>query len=133
MNKLIGKILRQRRAGIHVGGFKHVLIQTVFYISLINFGLIAVTAYTVMREHILVYLPWFKFWMFIVILGFMVLLAMILEFKFIYPSYMAFKNIQEYEHQNLLRKDLAEVLKGLSRIERKLGGGEVNDNENERK
>lgn len=122
MRKKLRQILRQYNLGLHVGGIKQILLQTVFYVSIINFLLIAMTAYnTTLRAHILVALPWFKLWMFIMGLAVLVGIAMVIEYKVIYPSYIAFQNKQEYEHQNLLRVDLAKVLEQLERIEKALG------------
>ena len=39
----------------------------------------------------------------------------------VYPSWIKFQNRQEYEHENLLRKDHAAIERRLERIEEKLG------------
>jgi len=106
---MLKKILKQYKTP-WIGGFKEVLAQTVFYITVINFTLITVTAYnTTLREFFLVWMPGFKLWMFFVILILGVLLGMILEYKFITPSQYAFKSKQMFGHESKVMDTLNRV------------------------
>jgi len=91
------------------------------YLSMINFALIAPTAYAVLKPSIVGIIPWMSFGVFIGILVGLVLVTMFLEYKFMMPSHIAFLNKQVYKHESPVRKDLREVLKRLERIEEKLG------------
>jgi type I restriction-modification system DNA methylase subunit len=125
LNKILSRIwysiIKQYNFGPLIGGIKDIAQYTAFYVTIINFILIAVTAYnTTLRDWILKELPWFSFPIFIVTLVVLVGIAMILEFKFVYPSIWAFRNKQEYTHTSLLRKDLKEVLDRLEKLEKKI-------------
>lgn len=107
-----------------IGMLKDLAVMTMFYVSIINFLLIAITAYfTTLRPFILIHAPWFKAWIFIGLLVLLALVLMFLEYKFVYASYFTFRNKQEYEHENLLRKkieDLEKKLDSLSSLEEQL-------------
>jgi predicted transcriptional regulator len=60
--------------------------------------------------------------LFLLILATIVGIAMLIEYKVIIPSVMAFRNKQEYEHKNLLKKDLQEIKDKLNSIEKRIGG-----------
>lgn len=106
---MLKKILKQYKTP-GIGGFKEILAQTVFYITVINFILITVTAYnTTLREFFLVWMPGFKLWMFFVILIAGVLLGMILEYKFITPSQYAFKSKQLFEHESKVMDEIKKI------------------------
>jgi len=100
-----------------LGGFKTIIIHTTMYVNFLNLALIAITAYnTSLRSEILSFMPWFKVWHFL-LFGLVVLgLAMFLEYKLIYPSYIRFQNQQEYEHQNRLKGDLDRIEAKLDEI-----------------
>jgi len=103
-------LAKQYNFGPWLGGLKDLFSRTMLYISIINFILIAVTAYNVtLKAFLLQYVPWITFWMYFAVLVTIVLLAMALEFKFIVPSHYTFLNKQEFEHQNLIRQELKEI------------------------
>lgn len=98
-----------------IGPLKDIAMSTVFYVSIINFILIAVTAYyTTLRPFLLVYAPWFKIWMWFGLLIGIVLVMMVLEYKFVYASWYTFRNKQEATHENL-------IIKRIDELEKKLG------------
>ena len=88
---------------------------------MISFTLIVITAYnTGLREWLLVYFPWMKIYIFYGFFLLVALFAMIIEYKFVYPSFYAFRSQQEYKHQSPLRSDLALCLKKLDDISKEL-------------
>ena len=98
-----------------IGPLKDIVMSTVFYISIINFILISVTAYyTTLRPFLLIYAPWFKIWMWLSLLVGIVLVMMVLEYKFVYASWYTFRNKQEATHENL-------IIKRIDELEKKLG------------
>lgn len=116
MNRLLSKIIKQRAIGPWLGGAKNLLMRTVFYISAINFLLLAVTAYhTTLRP----YLP-ISFWGFLGILVAILVVAMVFEYTIVLPSSMVFLNRQVYKHKNPLVEDVLEIKEKLERIEAKL-------------
>ena len=108
--------LRQYKLG-WVGGFKDILTMVIFYMSMISFSLIVITAYnTGLRDWLLIYFPWMKIYIFFGVFLLIALFAMIIEYKFVYPSFYAFRSQQEYKHQSPLRNDLAKCIKKLDKI-----------------
>jgi len=101
-----------------IGGFKEMLAQTVFYISMINFVLIAITAYnTTLRTYLQSWIPSFQLWMFFLALVTLVFLIMIVEYKFIAPSLYSFRSRQMFEHES-------KIMDILKRIEGRIGKAE---------
>jgi len=116
MNRLLSKIIKQSEMKPWLGGAKDLLMRTMFYITAINFLLLAATAYhTTLRP----YLP-MSFWGFLAILVGLILIAMVFEYKIVLPSTIAFLNRQVYKHKNPLVEDVLEIKKKLDRIEAKL-------------
>lgn len=120
-DSLIKQVLKQHKMSTHFGGIKDVLGQTIFYTSIINFTLIAITAYnTTIKFYAEMYVPWFRFWMFILALFIFVIIAMILEYKFVQPSIFAYRNNQEYSHKNPIRRDIAALSVQVKELEEKI-------------
>ena len=106
-----------------IGPLKDIVMSTVFYISIINFILLSVTAYyTTLRPFLLIYAPWFKIWMWLSLLVGIVLVMMVLEYKFVYASWYTFRNKQEATHENL-------IIKRIDELEKKLLEGEEEGND----
>ncbi len=122
MLKLIKKtLLKQYNIGSAVGGLKDLAIRTMVYVTAINFLLLVVTAYSVtLRDFMIQYLPWINFPMFIGAIIVTILIAMVIEYKFILPSTWGFTNRQQYEHRNPIREDLSEIKERLTGIEEHL-------------
>lgn len=110
--------LKQYNLGPWLGGLKDLAQRTVFYVALLNFVLISITAYnTTLKAYILPHIPWFSFPIFIALLLLLVAVAMVLEYKFILPSTLSYLNRQFYIHQNPIRSDLDKILKKLEKLE----------------
>ncbi|KKN23701.1 hypothetical protein LCGC14_0902260 [marine sediment metagenome] len=102
--KQLGK---QYNLGPWLGGFKDLASRTMVYVSAISFTQITATFYyTTLFPNLKETVPWLTFWMFFGTLVLMVLVIMLIEYKFILPSSYTFLNEQEYKHENLIRKDI---------------------------
>lgn len=113
---LISKIPTQRNTGQVIGAAHVLLGRTTFYISIINFLLLIVTAYyTTIRNFIAVPFIWFLSFTVLI-----VIFAMIIEYVVILPSSIIFNNIQMYKHDNPLKDDIKLVLERLDDIEEQL-------------
>lgn len=89
-----------------VGGFKDVLNHIMSYAGAINSILIAITTYEVaLKRYIIHYLPWFHVSMFVGAIVFFMLFLMLLEYKFVIPSYYAFRNRQYSDGEKLLKEE----------------------------
>lgn len=105
-----------------IGGFKDMLGQLVFYVSMVNFILIVITAYnTTLREYIINWVPGFQLWMFYAILIIIIFGLMVLEYKYIVPSLYSFRSKQMFEHESKVMDELIKTQKALKRIEKRLG------------
>ena len=125
------KIKRQLKGNIRLGGFVDTLAFTMFWMSLINFLMMAVTTYTVTREYTISILPWFSIWIFLSLLFLIIATVMVFEYKLVYPSRVAFRNQQEYAHDSPIKQDLKDVKdeqklvrEDLDKIKAKLGIGD---------
>lgn len=103
----------QKNTGPIIGAMKDVFGRSLFYISIINFFLLIVTAYyTTIRNVVSIPFSWF--------IGFtmiLIILAMIFEYVFVMPSSYAFANTQSYKHHNPLKDDVKLILERLDEIE----------------
>lgn len=116
------KLLKQYDTGAHIGGLKDLALRTMVYVTAMNFILLVITAYSVsLRSWMAHYVTWFNFPVFLGILIGLLLLAMLIEYKFILPSTWHFINQQQYEHKNLIRRDLNEISRRLDGIEKQIG------------
>ena len=116
---MLKRLVRQYKVP-KVGGFKEVLAQAAFWITIINFILIAVTAYhTTLRDYITPHIPWFDLPVFFLSLGTLVLIIMVIEYKFVIPSLYIFRSKQMFEHESQVTRKLDEVLDKLNRLEGK--------------
>ncbi len=113
LKKLCHKLLEQKSLP-WIGALKDLWAMTSVYISAINFVLITITAYGTTIGPMLrtpgagwLYLPWMRLQWFILALIIIVLTAMYLEYILVYKSYFTFRNKQEYDHNNLIRADIA--------------------------
>jgi len=88
--------------------------QISIFITLINLLLLAVTAYnTTLRGWFEYYNVPLNFWMFMLLLTILLLVAAVLAYKFALPSFFSFWNEQFYTHDNQLRKDIESLQKTL--------------------
>lgn len=103
------KIQRQLKGNIKLGGFVDTLAFTMFWMSLVNFLMMAITTYTVTREYTISIFPWFSLWIFLSLIGLVIATVMVFEYKLVYPSRVAFRNQQEYAHESPIKEDLKQI------------------------
>lgn len=112
----IFKIPEQKKASPFWGGIKDILSRAMFYISIINFILIMVTAYhTSIKDIIPV-----PFWTFFLVLSVLLFAVMIFEYVVMLPSSVVFSNRQSYKHENPMRDDMNRILDKLANMEKRL-------------
>jgi DMSO reductase anchor subunit len=81
----------------------------------------AITMYAVVYPYVHPVVPWLTMPLFFGIILVCGLSVMTLFYLFVYPSWWAFKNSQEYKHDSLLRKDLETIKAQNVSIMAKLG------------
>jgi len=111
MFSAIRKVILKQYMIPYVGATKTMLSSVMFYISLINFLLISLVSFqTSIKPWAVVHASWLTLWSFFGILIGIVLVAIVIEYKFVIPSIYSFGSGQGYTHNNPLVKDIQEVL-----------------------
>ena len=115
------KVLRQYNVGPWLGALKDLSGRTMFYMTPINLFMLAATTYHVTaKAFIFQFAPWINFWIFFGGLILVAIVAMIIEFKVVFPSSVFFSNIQSYKHGNLIRQDLETIMREIQKIDGRL-------------
>ena len=114
-------VLRQYNIGPWLGALKDLSGRTMFYMTPINLFMLAATTYHVTaKAFISQFAPWINFWLFFGGLILLAIVAMIVEFKVVFPSSVFFSNIQNYKHGNLIRQDLESIMREVQKIDGRL-------------
>lgn len=98
----------------YVGAIKNLLTRSTFYVTILNFSLLAVTSYSVALKQ---YFD-FPFWVFMLMLLTIIGIAMCFEYLIMLPSEISFVNRQTYQHDSPVRRDLEEIKDRLKEIEK---------------
>lgn len=112
----IFKIPEQKKVSPFWGGIKELLARAMFYVGIINFILIMVTAYHTSIKDIMP-VPFLTFFL---ILTAIVFVVMIFEYVVILPSSIAFSNGQSYKHDNPIKDDMNKILGKLDDMEKEM-------------
>jgi hypothetical protein len=93
------------------GNFRYMFGHAVFYVSAVNMGLMAPTAYnTTIRDWSLEYLNYnMPFWVFMLALVSIILFGMLFEYIVSVPAIIAVSNEQMYRHDSPIESDFQEV------------------------
>lgn len=105
---------KQKNIGSFLGGLKTIFSSVTFYIGLINFFLLIITAYNTTLKY---YLP-ISFWLFIIIVLIVLFVAMFVEYMLIMPSGISFANKQSWEFDNPVRQEFEKLNKRLDDMEK---------------
>lgn len=119
VGRLVRVLLRQHNLGRFPGAFKDLFVRVAFYVAMVNFLLIAITAWATTLYRYAPQGVGFEHFLAVLILG--VLLAVLLEYKFMLASSVSWHNQQEYRHDNPLREDVARLQRHQKRIADHLG------------
>lgn len=95
----------------YVGAARNLFVRSMFYISLINFLMLALTTYAVVVRDV-VEIPFVAF---IAVLIVIVGVSLTFEYCIVLPSETSFMNKQVYEHDNPVKDDLREIKEILQR------------------
>lgn len=103
---LLGKLMKQYKVP-GIGIFKETMSQALWWGTPVNFVMIAGTFYYTTIRHIA---PWVDPSLFLLVMGTGVLVALVLEYKFVLPALWSFREKQMFSHKS-------EVMDKLRRIE----------------
>jgi len=102
-----------------LGAITDSLYVTLPVLSIMNFFSILAVLYTNVYPRIQEYLPWMRFWIFLVIVGVLVIVLMLLVYKFIVPSLWTFRSKQMFKHESQVVDKLDKIDQRLDRLEKK--------------
>lgn len=91
-----------------VGAFKETMAQALWWGTPINFAMIAGTFYYTTIRHIA---PWVNPYLFFIVLGVGLVVALVVEYKFILPSLWSFREKQMFSHQSEVMDELKRLKK----------------------
>jgi len=98
-------ILKQSHPRLWLGAARDMMQRAQSYYGLMNALLLLVTVYTVREVTIQKYIPGMTFPLFLVVIMVVMLIVVLLDYKLIYPSQIAFHQHEAYKHRSLVRKD----------------------------
>lgn len=115
------KILKQRNIGTFLGMAKIVIGNVSPYVNWVSLALVGIMSfYTTLSP---LFSSWgiqFPFWMFILLLVFIIIVLMIVEWIFVLPSVFGASNRQAWEHENPMREKLESMEKEILEIKKLL-------------
>lgn len=122
------KILKQRNIGTFLGMAKIVIGNVSPYVNWVSLALVGIMSfYTTLSP---LFSSWgiqFPFWMFILLLVFIIIVLMIVEWIFVLPSVFGATSIQAWEHENPMREKLESMEKEILEIKKMLNDKTNND------
>lgn len=128
MLSTIRKTLLRQYMIPYVGPVKSLFGGVLFYLSPISFIMLSITTYKVaIAPWAALHASWLSLWVFLGILPVVIILGLIVEFKFVVPSITSYSNVQGYIHNSPFVRDLQIVLKKLDEIKKKLEENEKQD------
>lgn len=104
------KLFKQSKPKLWVGGARDMMQRVQSYYGQINALMALATLYTVREATIQKYAPWASF-LVVVGIGFVIMVVLVIvDYKLVYPSQIAFHQHEAYKHRNLIRRDLEEYM-----------------------
>lgn len=111
INRVITRLGKQRNMSPHLGAFLNVYSATAIMFAPLTLIGVATTIYGLWgRDIITEWFPWFSFPMLLGCMVALILLMMVVFFKYVIPSQIAFNMQQNYKHRNPLVRDMGKVL-----------------------
>jgi len=104
----------------YIGGLKNVFSRAQFYLSLINFFQVSVVTYAIVVKGFAAWMTWYEY---LALLGGVVIVAMVFEYKIMLPSEMAFSNWQWWTHGNPLKPAIEDLQKEIRELREELHKG----------
>jgi len=95
----------QTKPVLMVGMARDMLTRAQSYYALMNGSMMLITVYTVRETTIKTHLPWMNFGIFFGIVIGLLSLVMIMDYKLVYPSQIAFHQHEAWKHRSPVRKD----------------------------
>ena len=110
------KLPEQKKVSSFWGGIKSVVGSVTFYVGILNFLLLLVTAYNTTLKYY-ISLP---FWVYLVLMISALFIIGVIEYLWIIPSAVVFSNQQAWKHDNPVREDLKVIKDKISELENKI-------------
>lgn len=112
-------VFHQYNLGSWIGAFRTQFANAQFYLSLIQFFLVAITAYdsVFIKSTLRLWIPIMTMGLFLLIFLVFQGLAMWLDYKFVLPAVISFNNKQAYQHENPVTYWLGNINKRLDKLD----------------
>ena len=108
----IFKRIKQKETGKVIGGLKTQVERSMAYVTVINFGLIVITAYHTTIHPIFPAIP---FWGFFAVLAIFILGVIVFEYTIVYPSELTFLSHQLWKKErNPMFGEIRDIKKELT-------------------
>jgi hypothetical protein len=105
--------INETKATKAVGGFIAVLYFTIPQFSALAYVISVLTLYTVNIDYINKHLSWLSIPIMFVLVLISVIIWLVVNYRFLYPMFLAFQNKQIYKHGNPITDDLKAIKKAL--------------------
>jgi Zn-dependent membrane protease YugP len=113
--------LKQRNIGTLFGTAKIIIGQVTPYVSWISLGLVGIMSfYTTISPMFTNWGILLPFWVFLLVLGVIIIGVAIMEWVFMLPSYYGASNVQSWEHENPQRDKLEKIEQDIAEIKQML-------------
>jgi len=110
----------QTKPVLMVGMARDMLTRAQSYYALMNGSMMLITVYTVRETTIKTHLPWMNFGIFFGIVIGLLSLVMIMDYKLVYPSQIAFHQHEAWKHRSPVRKDFEALREQLNQQAKEL-------------
>lgn len=114
-------LLKQGKPKIALGALRDMIQRTQAYYGILNVMLLLITTYTVREATIKKLFPWFNFYWLLGVGVAFIIIVVITDYKFVYPSQIAWHQHEAWKHGSPVRKDFDMVKKHLKKVEKSLG------------
>jgi len=88
-------------------------------LSFVNFLAILTVLYTNIHPYLQEYLPWLRFWVFLIIVGILATVLAILVYKFVVPSLWTYRSKQMFTHESEITNKLNQLIGKVNGREKK--------------
>lgn len=121
LKTILTNLAKQKNTSPHIGALLNVYSSTAIMYAPLTLVGVATTIYGLWGAEIIRgWFPWFTFPMLLGGMVFFILIMMVVFYKVIIPSQIAFGMQQNYKHRNPLVADVQKILRKLDKIEDRL-------------
>lgn len=103
------QFFKQSKPKLKIGLVRGMIQRAQVYYALLNIFLLLITTYTVREATIRNLIPGFQFWWLLVAVPIIGAIVLIIDYKYIYPSEIAWHQHEAWKHRSPARRDFTEI------------------------